>query len=424
MWGGMRGETLDTRRIKVGKPTGKHPDKRLSAVGIRSLRSPGRYADGNGLYLFVDDSGAKRWILRTVVNGRRRDLGLGSLLVVSLAEARLEATRLRRLARSGEDPLAQRRRERRSVPNFKKAAETVHASHSETFKNEKHKAQWIASLAAYVFPVFGDRPVDQVQSADILKVLTPIWTAKGETARRLKQRIKVVLDWAKASGHRSGDNPVDGLSRVLPARPKNQQTHHAALPYAEVPSFLKTLRSSDAGESNRLAFEFLILTAARTSEVLGARWPEIDFKKKTWTVPASRIKAGREHRVPLSPRCLELLKRAEELADGGAFIFTGRSPEVGLSNMAFLMLLRRLERDDITAHGFRSSFRDWAAEQTNIPSAVVEAALAHVVRDKTEAAYFRSNLFELRRKLMDNWERFATNQGATVVPIRRRSGSQ
>jgi len=415
----MRGETLDTRRIKVRKPQGKHPDKRLTAVGIRALRARGRYADGNGLYLFVDDSGAKRWILRTVIGGKRRDLGLGSLQVVPLAEARLEAARLRRMARAGEDPLAQRRRERRTTLTFKQAAQAVHASHAEAFRNEKHKAQWMTSLTTYVFPVFGDRTVDQVESADVLRALTPIWTTKGETARRLKQRIKVVLDWAKASGHRTGDNPVDGLSRVLP-RPKTQQAHHPALPYADVPSFLTALRGSDSGESTKLAFEFLILTAARTSEVLGARWTEIDFDAETWTVPANRIKAGREHRVPLSPRCIELLKQAKAIADGGPFVFPGRSPKAGLSNMAFLMLLRRLERSEITAHGFRSSFRDWAGEKNTAPREVIEAALAHVVKNKTEAAYFRSDLFELRGKLMDTWSRFATAKPAAVIPISAR----
>lgn len=417
MWGDMRGETLDTRRIKVTKPQGKHPDKRLTAVGIRALRAPGRYADGNGLYLFVDDSGAKRWILRTVISGKRRDLGLGSLQITSLAEARLEAARLRRMARAGEDPLAQRRHERRTVLTFKQAAESVHASHSETFRNQKHKAQWMASLKAYVFPVFGERPVNKIETADVLKALTPIWTTKAETARRLKQRIKVILDWAKASGYRTGDNPVDGLSTVL-ARPKTQQTHHPALPYAEVPSFLTALRESDAGESTKLAFEFLILTAARTSEVLGARWTEIDTQARTWTVPASRIKAGREHRVPLSPRCLELLKRAQAIADGGPFVFPGRSPKAGLSNMAFLMLLRRLERHDITAHGFRSSFRDWAGEKNTAPREVIEAALAHVLKNKTEASYFRSDLFDLRRKLMDTWARFAGSTPGRVLAIR------
>ncbi len=417
MWGEMRGNSFDTARLKVTKPRGRHPDKRLSAVRIRSLQEPGRYADGNGLYLFVDESGAKRWILRTVISSKRCDLGLGSAQLVSLAQARDEALRLRALARKGLDVLAERRASRRTIPTFADAAREVHKQHSAAFRNAKHTAQWLASLEADVFPVFGERRVDAITSADVLKALSAIWTVKPETARRLKQRIKVVLDWAKASGHRSGENPVDGVAQVLP-RHNGQQAHHAALPYANVPAFLQKLRSAEASESTLLAFEFLVLTAARTSEVLEARWEEIDSDLKTWSVPASRMKAGREHRVPLSARCLELIERAKAIKDGGPYVFPGRSEKAPLSNMTFLMLLRRIKLDEFTGHGFRSSFRDWAAEKTNVPRAVVEAALAHVVKDKTEAAYLRSDLFDLRRKLMDTWARFATAKPADVVSIR------
>lgn len=367
--------------------------------------------------MFVDPNGAKRWIWRGVIKGKRCDLGIGPIALVSLADARAEAVRLKAIAWKGGDPRAERRRERKGTLTFSAAAKQVHAAHAATFKNQKHKTQWLASLEADVFPVFGERPVDAIESADVLKSLSPIWTTKPETARRLKQRIKIVLDWAKASGYRTGENPVDGVAHVLP-RHKAQQVHHAALPYADVPAFIELVRTAEAGEATKLAFEFLILTAARTSEVLGARWEEIDREAKTWTIPGVRIKAGREHRVPLSPRSLEILKKAEALADGGPFIFPGRSPKAPLSNMAFLMLLRRMNRTDITAHGFRSSFRDWAAEKTNTPRTVVEAALAHVVKDKTEAAYFRSDLFELRRKLMDNWTRCATARPTKVVPMR------
>jgi integrase len=408
---------LDTSRIKVSKPRGQHPDKRLTAVTVRNLKRPGRYADGNGLYLVVDHSGAKRWILRTVIARRRCDIGLGSVRLVSLADAREEATKLRRQARRGEDPLAERRRASQTIPTFRDAAQRVHAAHAATFKNERHKAQWIASLEADVFPAMGDLKVSIIQSSDVLRALSPIWTTKPETARRLKQRIKVVLDWAKASGHRIGDNPVDGITKVLP-KVRHGGKHHAALPYAQVPQFLEALGDIQGHESTKLALELLILTATRTSEVLGARWEEIDRPTKTWTIPAARIKAGREHRIPLSARCLELLERAEAIAHDSPFVFRGRSPQVPLSNMVFLMLLRRMKRHDVTAHGFRSSFRDWAAEKTNSPRAVVEAALAHVVRDKTEAAYFRSDLFDLRRRLMDNWTKFATTKPAKVLSIR------
>jgi integrase len=408
---------LDTLRIKVGKPRGAHPDKRLSAVFVRNQKRPGRYADGNGLYLVVDDSGAKRWLLRTVVGGKRRDIGLGSVRLVPLADARVEAARLRRIARDGEDPLAERRRKKLPVLTFKEAAERVHEAHAATFKNDKHKAQWLSSLKADVFPVIGDLRVAAIQSGDVLKVLSPIWTDKPETARRLKQRMKVVFDWAKASGYRTGDNPVEGVKMALP-KVRQGTKHHAALPYQEVPKFIEVLGNTDANESTKLAFEFLILTASRTSEVVGARWVEIDREAKTWTIPATRIKAGRQHRVPLSSRSLELLERAKVLADGGPYVFRGRTEKAPLSNMVFLMLLRRLEREDITTHGFRSSFRDWAAEKMRFPRSVCEAALAHVVENRTEAAYFRTDLFDQRRALMDAWDRFATTTPAKVVTLR------
>lgn len=402
---------------RPAKPTGRHPHQRLTAVKVRSLTKAGRFADGNGLYLVVAPSGAQRWMLRTVIGGRRSDLGLGSASLVSLADARAEAARLRQQARAGEDPLAERRRQRRTVPTFKEAAAQVHASHASSFRNDKHKAQWLSSLATHVFPAFGDRPVNLIDARDVLSALTPLWNTKPETARRLKQRIKVVLDWAKASGFRTGDNPVDGITKVLP-RARKAQAHHAALPYAKVPSFLGALRASDAGLSSKLAFEFLVLTAARTSEVIGAHWDEIDLDAKTWTIPATRIKAGREHRVPLSERCLALIEEAKALGDGGPYVFPGRSPRTPLSNMVFLMLLRRMGHADITAHGFRSTFRDWSAERTTFATAVCEAALAHVVKNKAEAAYFRSDLFDRRRELMNTWSKFATTELGDVIAIR------
>jgi len=399
------------------KPRGRHPERRLTAVRIRAIKTVGRHADGNGLYLAVDPSGAKRWVLRTVVTGKRCDLGLGGLALVDLSQAREEARRLRALARKGVDVVAERRVKRATVPTFEEAAREVHAQHGAAFRNDKHRAQWLASLEANVFPVFGGRRVDQVDTADVLKALTPIWTVKPETARRLRQRIKVVLAWAKASGFRSGDNPVDGLGTVLP-RQESEKKHHAALPYQGVPKFVAAIRASDASESARLAFEFLILTATRTSEVLRATWGEVDLEGKTWTIPAERMKSKREHRVPLAARAAEILEQAKRLSDGasGSFVFPGRG-KAPLSNMVFLMTLRRMERQDITAHGFRSSFRDWASERTNTPSAVCEAALAHTVRDETEAAYNRSDLFERRRKLMGAWAAFATAKPADVVSL-------
>lgn len=390
------------------KSTGQHPDKALTSVQVRNSSKPGKYADGNGLYLIVDASGAKRWLLRTVVHGKRRDIGLGGLKLVSLAEAREEAAKLRKTARAGGDPLAERRAARRVVPAFGVAAKTVFDSHKASWKNEKHAAQWIGTLEEYAFPVLGKKPVNQIEPADVLKCLTPIWLSKPETARRVLQRIRTVMDWTKASGLRSGDNPVDGVSKVLPKQ-KGSEAHHAALPYAAVPKFIKRLHSADAGAPAKLAFEFMILTATRTSEALNAAWGEVDTKKATWTIPGIRMKAAREHKVPLSPRCLALLKDARKLAGASLLVFPGRSADRPLSNMVFLMTLRRL-KVEATAHGFRSSFRDWSSEQTSFPRDVCEAALAHTLKDKTEAAYKRTDLFEKRRELMATWAKYCSGK--------------
>ncbi len=390
------------------KPRGRHPHQRLTAVAVRRKKS-GKYADGNGLYLVVDESGARRWILRTVVTGKRRDIGLGSVALVGLAEARDEAARLRRIARASGDPVADRHRRRRQVPTFAETARQVHELHTKTLRNARHRATWLSSLEADIFPVFGDRPVDQVDTADVLKALAPIWTTKAETARRVKQRVRTVLDWAKASGYREGDNPADAVTRALPKQ-QAKVRHLPALPYPEVSAFLEALRAAEAAPSVKLAFEFLVLTAARTSEVLGAQWAEIDQQVATWTVPGERIKAGREHRVPLAPAALAVLKGAATLADGGPFVFPGRRQGRPLSNMSLVMLLRRLRRTDFVPHGMRSAFADWAAEQTSFPRVVAEAALAHVIPDKVEAAYFRSDLFDQRRVLMASWATFVTSK--------------
>ncbi|MDR7039168.1 integrase [Methylobacterium sp. BE186] len=386
---------------------GKHPDKALTNVQVRALKVPGRYADGNGLYLVVEPSGSKRWLLRTVVQGRRRDIGLGGAALVTIAEAREKALSYRKLARDGGDPLAERSRAQVAVPTFAEAAEQVHAEHKASWKNAKHAAQWVTTLRTYANPHLGAKRIDQIDSPDVLRVLSPIWLTKPETARRVRQRIKTVLDWAKAAGHRSGDNPVEGVTKGLPKQGERDE-HHAALPYASVPEFVAKLRASGQGELARLAFEFLILTAARTSEVLGATWAEIDETEALWTVPAARMKAGREHRVPLSGRAVEVLLRAKAIAGEGALIFPGRSGKP-LSNMVFLMALRRMEMP-ITAHGFRSSFRDWAAERTNLPREVAEMALAHAVESRVEAAYRRGDLLQKRRELMQMWTDYTIYQ--------------
>ncbi len=388
------------------KAKGKHPEKALTAVKVRALTKPGRYADGNGLYLVVEPSGAKRWMLRTVVQGKRRDIGLGGLSLVTLAEAREKALAYRKVARDGGDPLAEKKAAKvATAPTFAEAAEQVHAAHAASWRNPKHAAQWISTIRTYVIPVIGDRRVNEIDTPDVLRVLSPIWLTKAETARRVRQRIGTVLDWAKAAGFRDGENPVAGVAKGLPKQGE-KDTHHAAMPYADVPAFIAKLRSStEQGEIARLAFEFLILTAARTGEVLGAEWSEVDDAEGLWTIPAKRMKAGREHRVPLPPRAIEILARAKVLGSGSAYLFPGQSGTKPLSNMVFLMSLRRMKLE-ITAHGFRSAFRDWAAEQTNFPNEVAEGALAHTVKNKVEAAYRRGDLLAKRREMMEAWAAF------------------
>jgi integrase len=397
--------------------TGRHPEKALNVVRINALKAPGRYADGNGLYLKVAPSGAKRWELRTVVKGKRCDIGLGSLRLVSLAQAREEARKYRQVARNDGDPLADKRRARLVIPTFREAAEIVHKDHAKAWKNAKHGDQWINTLKAYAYPAFGDRRVDQIDTPEILKALSPIWLTKPETARRVRQRIGTVLDWAKAAGHRCGTNPVHEISKALPRQP-DRKGHHAALPYIEVPGFVQALRGGDAGTIADLAFEFLILTAARTAEVLDAKWTEIDLEQAAWTVPGSRMKAGKAHRVPLAPRCVELLNQARQIAAGSEFVFPGRSNRKPMSNMVLLMTMRRM-KSPYTVHGFRSAFRDWASERTNFAREICEAALAHIVKDKTEAAYRRGDLFDKRRELMTTWAGFVTTSDLTVIPLRR-----
>ena len=343
---------------------------------------------------------AKRWVLRTVVHGRRRDIGLGGLRLVPLAVARDKAAELRRVARQGGNPLEVRRKARAIVPTFTDAARRALQEHRSAWRNAKHASQWINTLTTYAFPILGERRGDEIETADVLKVLSPIWLSKPETARRVLQRIATVLSWAKAAGFREGENPTEGVEQGLPRQP-NRKNHFEAMPYADVPGFVRRPRKSVGNERVGLAFELLVLTATRTNVVLQAQWHEVDWKKKVWTISADRMKVGQDHRVPLTPRVLKLLKRANAIGEGG-LIFPGRSEIVPMSNMVFLMTLRRMGVD-FTVHGFRSSFRDWAAERTYFPREVCEMALAHSIKDKTEAAYRRGDLFEKRRALMKCW---------------------
>jgi integrase len=396
----------------------KHPEKALDSAKIRNAK-PGRHADGNGLYLVVDPNGAKRWVLRTVIKRKRCDIGLGGFSLVTLAEAREEAIRLRKAARKGADPLAERRQARRVVPIFEVVAREVHTYHSQSLTNEKHKEDWISSMVRYVFPVMGNMTVNQIESKEILQIITPIWSIKQDTARRIKQRLKVIFDYARAKGWRTGDNPVDGVDRVLPKNGAKVQKHYPALPYAEVPEFIKMTKETDAALAVKLGMEFLILTASRTNEVIFAKWAEFDLAAKVWTVPPERMKMRREHRVPLSSRCLEILHSAKELNPSGEYVFPGRKIGSPLSTMCFLMLMRRMDRSNFVVHGFRSSFRNWCEEKTTTQRSVTEMALAHVVESKVEAAYLRTDLFEKRRRLMNSWALFATTKPAEkVVRIR------
>ena len=386
------------RLLTRTKPKGRHPQKALSASFLRSA-PPGRHADGNGLYLFVQPSGTRSWIQRLVIRGRRRELGLGSLALVSLAEAREKALVNRKLARQGGDPLWEKRRTQ-GIPTFAEAAARVLEQKQGGWRNRKHAREWLSSLRRLAFPRIGKVPVSEVTSADVLEILTPIWHRKAETARRVRLRLRAVLEWAVALEYRI-DNPCDRIGPVLGTQ-QNVVRHLQALPHREVVAAIRTVRGSTALGAARLAFEFLVLTAARWGEVRGAEWEEIDRDGRVWTIPARRMKANRQHRVPLCGRTLEILEAAQALGEAaGPLVFTGGQGKP-LDDKQLRWLLREIGIAAVP-HGFRSSFRDWAAEQTDHPREVIEAALAHVVRNRVEAAYARSDLFERRRVLMDDW---------------------
>jgi integrase len=390
---------------------------RLTGLAVTRATKPGLYADGGGLYLRVGPTGAKSWVFRFRIDGKRRDMGLGPLHAVTLAAARERATACRVDRFDGRDPLEVRQTRKLTekltaskAVTFRQCAMAFIDAHRPGWKNEKHAVQWSFTLEAYAHPLFGDLPVQAVDTALVMKALEPIWRTKTETASRLRGRIEAILDWATVRQFRQGDNPArwrGHLDHLLPKRTKvHKVQHHPALSYTEIGAFLTSLRYQ-VGHAAR-ALEFLILTAGRTGEVIGACWEEIDLAEGVWTVPASRMKASKEHRVPLSAPAIKLIREqqvAAELVDGrlDGFVFPGGRPGKGLSNMALLKLLERMKRDDLTAHGFRSTFRDWAAEQTHFPREVAEMALAHTVSDKVEAAYRRGDMFDKRRKLMDAW---------------------
>ena len=398
-----------TVKRRRGKPRGRHPQKRLSAAFVRSAPS-GRHCDGNGLYLYVQKTGTRSWIQRLVIRGRKRELGLGSVELVSLAEAREQALANRKLARAGGDPLAEKRR-LVGIPTFAEAARRVIEQKRAGWRSAAHARNWFRTLEIHAFPRIGDVPVSEVTGGDVLEILTPIWHTKGPTARFVHMRVRAVLEWAIAMDWRT-DNPCDRLLPVLGPQ-HDVVEHHRALPHREVAAAIARVRAGNPGRVDTLAFEFLVLTAARGAEVRGAVWSEMDQDEGTWTIPASRMKTGREHRVPLCGRALEILEAAPRLGDG-------ESPVVFLNERGRPLdgkrLNRLLRKHGIAAvpHGFRSSFRDWAAEETDHPREVVEAALAHVVKNKVEAAYMRTDLFERRRRLMNDWSAYLAGRRAST----------
>jgi len=391
---------------------GQQLKNKLIPVNIDRIKRHGMHLDGKGLYLCVSKSGAKSWIFRYAApDGKRREMGLGPYPDVSLAEARDKAEACRKQKAASKDPLALRQAEKQAAKlessrrmTFRACAEAYIATHSAGWKNAKHAYQWPQSLGAFVYPVFGDFPVQDIDTPLVIQALKRIWREKTETAQRVRGRIERILDWARVSGFRAGENPArwrGHLDQLLPPPTKIAKVeHHAALPYAQIGEFMKLLRQQE-GASGR-ALEFTILSAARTGEVIGARWEEFDLKAKVWTVPGERMKAGVTHRVPLSTAALKVIE-AMKVASHSPYVFPGGRQGKPLSNMAMLQLLRRLGRSDLTVHGFRSSFRDWAAETTNFPREVAEAALAHTIENKVEAAYRRGELLEKRRKVMEAW---------------------
>ena len=404
---------------------------RLTAIEVEALKRRGLYPDGDGLYLRITGTGTKSWIYRYSIDGRLRDMGLGPLASVSLAKARKLAAECRRQRSDGTDPIKAREAERAAqklalarTTSFKECAERLIAAHEAGWRNAKHRQQWRNTLGTYAYPVLGHLPVGAVDTGLVMEVLEAIWTRKPETAGRVRGRIEVVLNWAKANGLRSGENPAawrGHLDQLLPARAKVRRVkHHPALAYGELPAFMHELRAKD-GISAR-ALELAILTASRTGEVLGARFDEFDLDARLWTVPVERMKGGKAHRVPLSPRAAAIVKEAAEVRLN-EYVFPGWKQGRPLSSMALLMLLRDL-RTGITTHGFRSTFKTWASETTSFPDHVSEAALAHASADKVRAAYARGDLFEKRRKLMGAWATYCGGKPlslAEVVPLQRKS---
>lgn len=395
------------------------PEKKLSAKSVVSIKEPGRYADGGGLYLSVSTTGTKSWLFIYRSGSGRPELGLGSLSKVTLAAAREKAEIARRAIGEGKDPKAILK-PATTVPTFGDEADGLIETMAPSWKNAKHRDQWKMTLKEYCKPIRGI-PVDKVTTEDVLKVLKPLWTSRPETASRLRGRIEAVLASATAKGHRSGMNPAqwrNHLDKLLPRPSKLSRGHHAAMDFQIVPEFVQQLRSQESVSA--LALEFLILCASRSGEVLGARWDEIDLTQKVWVIPAARMKAGKEHRVPLSTRTIAILQAMlAARTDDNPYVFPGRKAKSPLSNMAMEMVLRRL-KIEVTVHGFRSSFRDWCGDATNFPREVAEHALAHLVGNDVERSYRQKDALEKRRKMMEAWAGYCDPKTTNVVPLTRK----
>ena len=386
----------------------------LTVAKVRSLSTPGRYGDGGTLHLVVAPRGTKAWVQRLTVNGRRRDIGLGGWPLVTLTEARNQAFENRRLARRGGDPLAHKNRAK--VPTFEQAVEKVIALHRESWKDGGKTANlWQATLREYAYPHIGEKRVDAVTTADVMQILTPIWVQKYETARKVRRRIGTVMKWSIAQRHRT-DNPAgESITAALPKQHRPVR-HSPAVPHGEVADAIRVVRASAAWLGTKLAFELLVLTATRSGEVRLATWDEIDIDMRVWTVPAARTKTGREHRVPLSDRAVEILNEAIALGDGTGLVFPSQRGKA-LSDMTISKLIKE-QGIAAVPHGFRSSFRDWCAE-TGQSRELAEAALGHAVKNQTEAAYNRTTLFDLRRNLMEKWSLYLVGGSAKVLRMRR-----
>jgi integrase len=386
----------------------------LTATSVKALKTAGRYGDGDGLFLLVKPSGTRSWVVRVQKDGARRDIGISSEKKVSLAKARIEAATVRAQIQAGLNP-ATKRRKAAGIPTFREAAALVFAEQGAAWRNAKHSKQWMATLEAYAFPKIGDIAVNLIEAGQVHDLLADIWLSKNETARRVRQRVGAVIDWAVGKGYREASLPMAVINRALPKTAKSDK-HHAAMPYKALPAFLSDLRAKPATPS-RLALELLVLCASRSGEVRLADWSEFDLKAGLWSVPAARMKMKREHVIPLCPPALSVLARiADVTGNRSGLVFEGMARGKPLSDMTLTKLLRDAGID-ATPHGFRSSFRDWVSEETTFDGDTAEAALAHTVKNKTEAAYRRGNQLEKRRALMAAWGAYCAGESASVVRL-------